>query len=91
MMSLSVWLPGPMFLLGVFVLGPLFVQEVSVKGFQSGECLSGGVSVWEYVQGVSVHGWVSLTETSDRDPLYDEELAVRILLECFLVANALKS
>ena len=32
MMSLPVWLPGPMFLLGVSVPGPMFLLGVSVQG-----------------------------------------------------------
>ena len=50
MMSLPVWLPGPMF-------------------------LPGGSLSWG----------VSLTQTSlDRDPLYSEDQAVHILLECII-------
>ena len=44
MMSLPVWLPGPMFLPGVSVTGPIFLP--------GGLCLGEGISV----QGVSVQG-----------------------------------
>ena len=38
-MSLPVWLPDPMFLLGIFVPGPVFLLGVSV---QEGLCPGGG-------------------------------------------------
>ena len=60
----------------VSVLG-VSVSGVSVWESLSGESLSRGFSV----QGVSVRE----TLPPDRDPLYGEEQAVHILLECFLV------
>ena len=63
MMSLPVWLSGPMYLLGVSVPGPMFllgasVKEVSVKG---GLCKKKGVSVKE----VSVKGGFSVKGYGD--------------------------
>ena len=81
MMSYPVWLPGLMFLLGGLCPGGLCPRGVSVQeGSQSR-----GVSV----QGVSV--WGSLSEGSPprtETPLYGEEWAVCILLECFSVRIA---
>ena len=59
MMSLLVWLPAPMFLLGVSVPSPMFLP---------GGLFPGGRSPY-------------------RDPLESEKQVVRILLECFLVAE----
>ena len=74
MMSLPVWLPGPiMFLLGVSVPGPMFLPG---RGSLTGVFLSRG----------SLCRGVSVTETDHipTDPLYGEEGVVRIILECFL-------
>ena len=58
MMSLPVWLPGPMFLLGALRLGGLCLE---------GLCL--GVSVRGVsVQGVSVQGGLSGGSLPNRDP-----------------------
>ena len=99
MMSLLVWLPGPMFLLRSLCLGGgVFVQGVSVWGSLSrGTSVQGGFSPeWSLsggslsreslsrgfsVQGMSVQG-DSVKGVSVGD---GEEMAVRILLECFLV------
>ena len=74
MMSLPVWLPGPMFLpgRGICVSGPMFLGD--------------GVSVQEGGGSIQERGSVReipLTETPTRS--YGEERAVHILLECFLV------
>ena len=74
-MSLPVWLPGPMFLLGVYVSGPMFFRGISVQ-WDVSVC---GVSVWEGGR----------EDPLDRNPLpYSEERAVCILLECILVCGA---
>ena len=117
MMSLSLWLPGAMFLLGGFLClvscsfwgsgGSLSRGSVSM-----GVCVHGGLCLGVSVQGVYVQGGLCLRGClsggsqsggslsrqglcprglPDRNPpprtetpLYGEEWAVRILLECFL-------
>ena len=71
MMSLSVWLPGPVFLLGG---SPewVSVQGVSVQG----DSLSRGLCPGKSLSGGSL---------CQGDPPYCEERAVCILLESFLV------
>ena len=79
-MSLPVWLPGPMFLPGgVSVSGPMFLLGI--------RCF------WSHVpSGGSLSRGVSLTKNPrqrpppNRDPLsqYGKERVVRILLECIL-------
>ena len=92
-------MPGPMFLLGVSVQGGfcqgslsgvsvqgslsggVSVKRISVQGcLCPGGCVQGSLSSVISVQGVSVRGYLP-----DRDLLYDEERAVHILLEYFLV------
>ena len=97
MMSLPVWLPGPMFLLGVSVSGPIFLLARGV--FVQGVCLgslSGAISVL----GVSVQTSLSRESLSGRSlsgghcpgkppgqrpPWCSKERVVLILLECILV------
>ena len=75
MVSLPVWLPGPMFGLWGSLSRGVSVQEgVSVQG--------GSLSRVVSVQGVLCPGRLP---PPDRDSLYGEERAVRILLECILV------
>ena len=106
MMSLPVWLPGPMFLpreslcLVLCSFWGVSVQGVSVKG---GLCPRG-----TSVQGLSVWGSLSMGSLSrgslsrslcpgglcpgglcQGTPLYIEERAVLILLECFRVISCL--
>ena len=72
MMSLPVWLPGPMFSLGV--LCPW--SHVPLGG------LCPGVSVWRSLcSGGVCPGGVSV----ERHPPESKKQTVRILLECFLV------
>ena len=78
MMSLPVWLPGPMFLWeGGYLPGPMFFLGGSPSKGVSVQwgTLSGGGSVWEGLSG----------RPPRTDPPYGEERAVCILLECFLV------
>ena len=103
MMSLPVWLPGPMFFLGrISVSGPMFLlgRGVSVQGVCAGGlcprklCL-GDVSVQAGVcpgglgPGGSLSRWVSVQGGLCREtpPPESEMWVVCILLECFLVIN----
>ena len=87
MMSLPVWLPGPMFLLGwgVSVPGPTFLPG----GLCPGGSLSRRVSVQ---RGVSVQGGLCQGDPPPRQRphLYSKEWVVRILLEFFLVLKFLE-
>ena len=99
-MSLTVWLPGPMFILkrGVSVPGPMFhpgglpplCLGVSVSGgLYPGVSIQGSLSsrflsMGSLFEGVSVQGSLS-GGLYQGDPSYGEEQAVRILLKCFLV------
>ena len=77
MMSLPVWLLGPMFLPrgGVFVPSPMFLLVVSLQGVSAKD------TSWSHVPSEgSLSGRPLWTETP-----YSEERAVRILLECILV------
>ena len=78
MMSLPVWLPGPMFLLGrgVSAWSHVLSGGLSVQG---GLCPVGD-SVGER----SLSGRVCQVDPPDRPP-YGEERTVCIVLECFLV------
>ena len=80
MLSLPVWLPGPVVFLARGSLGLVLCsfQGVSVWGSLSRGSLSGTVSI---------HRGISVRETPlDRDPPpHVEERTVRILLECCLV------
>ena len=96
MMSLPVWLLGPMFLLGGLCLwshaplgGLRGLSEglcpgvfVGGGGYLSWENLSRGVSV----EGVSVKGGLCLGDLCRETSLESENWVVHILLECFLVS-----
>ena len=81
-MSLPVWLPGPMFLLQVFVSGPMFLPGVSVQGVS----VQGGLYPCGLCPGCpGSEREVFARETLRKRPPYGKERAVRILLECILV------
>ena len=80
MMSLPIWLPGPMFLLGsgLCASSPVPSREVSLQGSLSGGCLClGVVSVWGclFLGVVSVWGVSVQEDFCEGDPLYGEERA----------------
>ena len=57
MMSLPIWLPGLMFLLGVSVPGPMFLRGSLSRGSLSRGSLSGGLCLGESLsRGVFVWG-----------------------------------
>ena len=74
MMSLPVWLPGPMFLLGVSVSGPMFHL--------------GGLPEQRHPHGQRPIP-LDRDPPPDREPPYGKERVVRILLECILVMRKL--
>ena len=74
MMSLLVWLPGPMFFLGGSVSGPMFLL--------SGGVSIGGGSVWG---NLCPGGSLSKGFCVRDNPPCGKERAVCILLECFLL------
>ena len=75
MMSLPVWLPGPMFLPGVSVSGPMFLP---------GDLCPEGTLPEGSVRGLCSGGLVRET-TQTETPPYGEERTVHILLECILI------
>ena len=77
MMSLPVWLPGPMFLPGGSVPCPMSLPGV---------CLWGGDLSTEEIC-LKVGGGLPTEKGLGRHPPEPEKRAVRILLECFLVIN----
>ena len=88
----GVSVPGPIFLLAggrICVQGGLCTGRVSVRGMGSGS-LSGGRGLCSGRSLSSEGGLCTGGSLSGRPP-YDEEWAVRILLECFLVLEEITS
>ena len=84
-MTLLVWLPGPLFLLGVSVPGSIFLLRVFIEGcvsVQGSLCPEDDLCPWGLCPGGLCPGGVSV---GTPPPPESEKRVVHILLECFLV------
>ena len=86
MMSLPVWLPGHMFL-----LGGLCLRGMCLRGLCPGGLCLGGLCPGVSIEGSLSMEWGSLSRGSPSGGLHpgglSEEWVVHILLECFLVTR----